>query len=553
MLRQVGRQFGKSRLTAPAHLPTLKRYIQTSYVTTPIFYPNAEPHVGHLYSMVLADVIKRYNRDLLENKSTYLLTGIDEHGLKIQTAAAQKGVTPKTLCDQLAVKFRQLAEEGLVENDRFMRTTDTDHTEAVNRMWGRLVDAGYIYKGSHSGYYCISDETYYPRDKCHEVNGKLVSIETGKEVEWTEEENYFFRLSKMAPKLLEFYESHASFVAPKEVYQQIKQEVAEGLPDLSISRPHDRITWGIPVPGDSSQVIYVWLDALVNYATARGFSKENCANDCLDGAVHIVGKDIQRFHAIYWPAFLLAAGVAPPAQVLVHAHWISEGQKMSKSIGNVVDPFEVIGRYSADSVRFFLMSDGHLHKDNDFTAARITHGHNTMLVNKLGNLLMRITSPRFDLPLALQEPDQSAVDICTEKFGPEFAATRNELIESLKAAPQHFKDHMAAGSTPKTITDLYSTINLANKHVEQTQPWSFKDPETAHVPPMLLREAAEAARIGFILMQPFTPEFSKRGLDRLGVKADRRTMAWAELYKDREYGEGKNYKGDHPIQRIKEE
>lgn len=522
------------------HVTRHCRLISTNYVTTPIFYPNAEPHVGHLYSMVLADVIKRYN--CLNGKDTYLLTGIDEHGLKIQTAAEKLNLQPKVLCDQLAVKFKQLAEIGNIENNRFMRTTDADHVKTVNDMWAKLVEAGFIYKGSHSGYYCVSDETYYPRDKCHEVNGKLVSIETGKEVEWTEEENYFFRLSAMRDQLLAFYEANPEFVMPKDVYKGIIDEVSRDLPDLSISRPKSRLSWGIPVPGDDSQVVYVWLDALVNYATAQGF-------ETVSEAVHIVGKDIQRFHAIYWPAFLLAAGIQPPKSVLVHSHWISEGQKMSKSIGNVVDPMHVISKYGSDSVRFLLMCDGHLHKDNDFTETKIAEKHNTMLVNKLGNLLMRITSAKFNLVDSLEEPQRKTVDDMAEFFGPEFTTTRNELIRALKELPEIYKADMARGSTPKTITDLYYVINLANKHVEETKPWSFKEKE---IPAMILREAAETARIALILMQPFTPEFATKGLDRLGVKTDRRTMEWTGLYADGEYGEGKNYKGGYPIQRIQE-
>lgn len=523
-----------SRLRVP-----LTRSISTKYVTTPIFYPNAEPHVGHLYSMVFADVIKRYNA--LNDTKTYLLTGTDEHGLKIQTAAEKAGLKPKELCDQLAEKFKHLAEVGNIGNDRFMRTTDADHVATVNQMWKKLVDGGYIYKGSHSGYYCVSDETYYPEDKVHEVDGVLVSIETGKEVEWTEEENYFFNLEGMKDRLIEFYNQNPNFVYPKNVYESIKQEVHAGLPNLSISRPTSRLQWGIPVPNDDTHVIYVWLDALVNYATAQGF-------DAVSDAVHIVGKDIQRFHAIYWPAFLLAAEITPPKSVLVHTHWISDGQKMSKSIGNVVDPMHVIEKYGSDSVRFLLMCDGHLHKDNDFTEAKIAEKHNTLLVNKLSNLLMRITSARFDLPASLREPDQKVVDDMAEFFGPKtFTETRNDLIAVMKYAPRLYQANMATASTPKTIADIYHMINVANKLVEETKPWSFKEKE---ISAMLLREPAEAARIALILMQPFTPEFATKGLDRLGVKKERRTMQWTGLYADQEYGEGKNYKGDYPIVRI---
>ena len=305
------------------------------YVTSPIFYVNAEPHAGHLYSIVLADVLKRW-QVLKGDKQAALLTGTDEHGMKVQKAAEKLSVSPKELCDKNAQQFLQLAEKANISLDRFMRTTDADHKVAVEHFWRELKKRGYIYESKHEGWYAVSDETFYPESQVHLIldpsTGRKLhaSKETGKEVEWTSEVNYHFRLSAFKDRLLEHYEQHPEFIVPEERMNFIKKEVQAGLQDLSVSRPSSRLQWGIRVPDDDTQTIYVWLDALINYLTMTGYpSGEGGQHKLWPPNAQVIGKDIVRFHTIYWPAFLMALDIPLPRGFLTHAHWTMGKAKMS--------------------------------------------------------------------------------------------------------------------------------------------------------------------------------------------------------------------------------
>ena len=408
------------------------------YITTPIFYVNAgetilncvareancvptAPHIGHLYTMVLTDILKRWQ--VLRGKRAILCTGTDEHGMKIQQAAAQAKTPPKEFCDLTAETFKTLAKRAGLSNDHFVRTTDEDHKEAVQYFWHMLKEREYIYESKHEGWYCVSDETYYPESAIEKrldpLTGRtfMASQETGKEVEWTSEANYHFRLSAFQDRLLEFYRANPNFVVPVSRMHDVVRWVSEGLEDLSISRPVERLTWGIRVPDDESQTIYVWLDALINYITKAGYpwapGQEHALGWPAD--VQVIGKDIVRFHCIYWPAFLLALDIQAPKQILTHAHWTLGHQKMAKSTGNVVNPFFAIDRYGVDAMRYYLAHDGGITDDSDYGNQFVVERYKKGLQGGLGNLVSRITRPKI---WNVQDAVQAARDGKLEKVDP---------------------------------------------------------------------------------------------------------------------------------------
>lgn len=347
--------------------------------------------------MVLTDILKRF-AVLSGKERPTMLTGTDEHGMKIQKAAAQAKIDVKSFCDKNYKQFEQLAKNANINYDRFIRTTDVDHMWAVEHFWSLLERRGHIYTAKHEGWYSVSDETFFPQSAVHLIQDPrtgrklMASMETGREVEWTSETNYHFRLSSFKEALLKFYKDNPTFIRPASRMAEVVESVASGLEDLSISRPVERLSWGIRVPGDKSQTIYVWLDALINYITATGFpftpGKEMQGGwppDC-----QVIGKDIVRFHCVYWPAFLLALDLPPPKQTLTHAHWTMGREKMSKTTGNVVDPFWAIERFGVDTMRYYLAHDGGLRDDADYENAYIVERYKKGLSGGLGNLVSRV-------------------------------------------------------------------------------------------------------------------------------------------------------------------
>lgn len=331
--------------------------------------------------------------------------------MKIEQAAERAHTPPKEFCDLTSETFKSLAKRAGIANEHFVRTTDPDHKEAVQYFWQMLKEREYIYESKHEGWYCVSDETFYPESTIEKrldpFTGRtfMASQETGKEVEWTSEKNYHFRLSAFKDRLLDFYKTNPNFVVPASRMSDVVKSVSDGLVDLSVSRPVERLTWGIPVPDDESQTIYVWLDALVNYITKAGYpwapGKENALGWPAD--VQVVGKDIVRFHCIYWPAFLLALDLEPPKQVLTHAHWTLNHQKMAKSTGNVVNPFFAIDRFGVDAIRYYLAHDGGITNDSDYGNDFIVERYKKGLQGGLGNLVSRITRPKiWSVPEAVQ-------------------------------------------------------------------------------------------------------------------------------------------------------
>lgn len=364
------------------------------------------PHIGHLYTMVLADVFKRWQQ--ISGKQAFLCTGTDEHGMKIQRAAAQQEVPPKEFCDENSEKFRALAKMGDISNDFFIRTTDPEHKEAVGQFWRNLKHTlpnklG-LYKGMHKGWYCVSDECFYPNDLVKSMidpqTGEkfMGAIESENAVEWSEEETWYFPLSKYKDALLRFYDENPNWVQPAHRMSEARAWIENNLEDLSVTRPAARLSWGIPDPEDSNQTIYVWVDALVNYITKAGYgTKWQTARDDMGiwpADLQVIGKDILRFHAVYWPALLLALDLPPPKQIYCHNHWTMSNKKMSKSLGNVVDPLFAIQRWDIDPLRYFLVRNGNTSKDMAYSNDLILTEYEKHLQGNMGNLFYRIAKPK---------------------------------------------------------------------------------------------------------------------------------------------------------------
>ncbi|KAI5205121.1 hypothetical protein E4T39_03228 [Aureobasidium subglaciale] len=549
--------------------PTRLRFLATAsttddtkpyYVTTPIFYVNAAPHAGHLYTMVLADVLKRWQ--LLKGRKAILLTGTDEHGMKIQQASAKAGSDPKPFCDKGADIFKNLAARAELSNDHFIRTTDASHKEAVEYAWHLLNERGYIYQSKHEGWYSVSDETFYPESQVHLVldppTGRkiMASIETGKEVEWTSEVNYHFRLSAFRDKLLAYYAENPDWVTPKARMKDVVSAVTAGLEDLSISRPSSRLTWGIRVPTDSEQTIYVWLDALINYATAAGYpwapGSEHTGGWPAD--VQIIGKDILRFHCIYWPAFLMALDLPLPKRFLTHAHWTLGKQKMAKSTGNVVNPFFALDRFGTDTMRYYMIHDGGIDDDADYDNLYIIERYKKGLQGGLGNLVSRITRGKgWDIRRAVErfagDPRSNSPFVQAHARKPAITEFETLVLDF----PNVVDSRMESLRPNLALKNLMKNIYAANAFLQAQSPWDIaaglkkgeKVPNTQsnedaeRQMDYIIYLCIETLRLAGIMLQPVMPAKAKQLLDMLGVAEDKRSFAEAQLGADKDYGTSK--------------
>lgn len=520
--------------------------------------------------MLLGDTRVRWEK-LKPEQNTMFLTGTDEHGLKIQAVAEKEGIEPKQLVDRVSQNFVQMAKAVDIEYDRFIRTTDADHIAAVKHFWNIAMEKGLIYKGSHSGWYSVSDEAFYPANQVTDVvdaktgETKKVSIETQSEVVYQEEENYFFRLSAFRDRLLEFLELNPTFVLPKQKHTQLVTELKlETLSDLSVSRPSWRLKWGIRVPNDDSQRIYVWFDALVNYLTAAGYP--NVETQKLTWPpVHIVGKDIMRFHCIYWPIFLMAAEIELPKQVIVHSHWLSEGFKMSKSLGNVVDPLELAEYYDPEPLRMYLMEQSNLGTDCNFSESAFFN-HRNKLINKWANIASRIGGAKFDVEGSVQDffdgkfddiERSIARDTVIGKSG-EVLSARNELLASIASLHDDMDSSMQQFGQMKALQRWWETVELANIFIQTTQPWAYKikdsDSAKAADEKTIMRNyiiflTAEAVRVSTICLLPFMPRTGSTLLDRLSVANETRTRNYTKLGAVK-YGKGANGKHDPVMRKV---
>lgn len=479
------------------------------YVTTPIYYVNDVPHLGHAYTTVACDALARFMR--LDGREVMFLTGTDEHGQKVAKSAQAAGVEPGPFTDRVSARFRDLVGCLGATPDDFIRTTEERHRKAVQALWRRLAEAGEIYLGRYKGWYSERDEAYFAESELVEGGDGPRRAPTGAPVEWVEEPSYFFRLSAWQDRLLEHYERNPGFILPESRRNEVASFVAGGLEDLSVSRTSFR--WGVPVPGDPDHVVYVWLDALTNYITAAGYPDAGSeAFRRFWPALHVVGKDIVRFHAVYWPAFLMAAGLEPPRRVFAHGWWTVEGEKMSKSLGNAVDPFALVEEYGLDQVRYFLLREVPFGNDGDFSRAAVTGRANADLANDYGNLAQRVLS-------LVQRNCGGRVP----EGGPATEAD-GELLAAARGLPERLRPLMERQRLHEALEAVWEVVRLANGYVDREAPWALakSDPGRGAA---VLRVLLEAVRRVSIPAQAFIPEGAGRILDMLAVPGDARTFA----------------------------
>ncbi|CZR39028.1 putative METHIONYL-TRNA SYNTHETASE, mitochondrial [Fusarium proliferatum ET1] len=560
---RLARQSNLSRLGCRACAPTSQWRRSNStestgkekpfYVTTPIFYVNAAPHIGHLYTMVLADVIKRWKQ--ISGHEAYLATGTDEHGMKIQQAALGVEIPPKEFCDNNAHKFKDLAEHANISHDFFIRTTDQEHKDVVQQFWlllkARAPEGLGLYKGKHEGWYCVSDECFYPEDLVQSSispqTGRkiMVSKESGNKVEWVREDTWFFPLSKYKEKLLQFYDENPNWIQPADRMNEVRNWVQDHLEDLSVTRPAKRLSWGVKDPEDPDNTIYVWVDALVNYLTTSGFGTKWQVGDKDTGIwpadMHVVGKDIIRFHAIYWPALLMAAGLPLPKKILCHNHWTMSNRKMSKSVGNVVNPFFAVQRWGLDALRYFLMRNGNYKSDSDYANESIAAIYEKDLQANIGNLFNRIARVR-KVAWSTIEAVEFAKAGRFENPG-EILSTSSPIFisleKSLQSLPEEIRTHMDQNQVNHALQHIFWLLQDTNRFVSETEPWKIVKEQDANARTRLnwvIYRSAEALRIAGILLQPVMPEKAAQLLDGLGVKLERRTVEYARPDADLDYG-----------------
>ena len=476
------------------------------YVTTPIYYVNGAPHIGHAYTSVAADVIARFKR--LAGFDVFFLTGTDEHGQKVEQAAQAAGMEPIAFADRVAADFRDMYDTMAISYDDFIRTTEPRHAEGASALWKRLEENGHIYLDAYEGWYALRDECFYGEDELIDgPDGKKVAP-TGAAVEWVREPSYFFRLSAFGDKLLELYENRPGFIEPQSRRNEVASFVRQGLRDLSISRTS--FNWGIPVPGDPKHVMYVWVDALANYLSALGFPDEKGPRwDFWPANLHLVGKDILRFHAIYWPALLMGAGLELPERVFSHGWWTIEGQKMSKSLGNVVDPRDLVKTFGLDPIRFFLMREMPFGGDSDLSRRAIVSRMNVELANDLGNLAQRTLS-------------QIARN-CEGVLPPQGVHTAEDtaLLAPTTLLPQIMHEQIDRQALTDALEEVWKVIRACNAYIDHQAPWKLKKTDAARMADVL-RVLADALRIIATVLQPYMPESMDRMLTQLGVEAGER-------------------------------
>jgi methionyl-tRNA synthetase len=475
------------------------------FLTTPIYYVNDQAHIGHAYTDVVCDALARFMR--LDGANVKFLTGTDEHGQKIDQAARAAGLSPQQFTDRIAPAFRDMGRLLGISNDDYIRTTEPRHIRAVEALWRELEGRGEIYLGRFSGWYAVRDEAFY--DESELVDGKAPS---GAEVEWVEEENYFFRLSAWQDRLIEHYETNPEAIGPRSRRNEVLSFIRGGLKDLSISRTS--FTWGVPVPGHPGHVVYVWFDALINYLSAVGYpdTEDPQFRAFWPTVFHMVGKDIVRFHAVYWPAFLMAAGLTPPHRVFAHGFWTVEGQKMSKSVGNVVAPQQMVDAYGLDPVRYFLLRELPFGNDADFSHRAIVGRLNGDLANDFGNLAQRVLS-MINRNCGAQVPGPAA-----------FLDVDKALLEAAGGLLEMVREHMREPAFHLALEAIWRVVADANRYVDAAAPWALNrtDPARMHT---VLYTMAEVLRHLAILAQPFVPGSAGRLLDQLAVPAKARNFA----------------------------
>jgi methionyl-tRNA synthetase len=483
------------------------------YVTTAIAYPNAAPHVGHAYEYIATDAIARFKR--LDGFDVRFLTGTDEHGLKVAQAATAAGVPTAELARRNSDVFQRMQETLNISFDRFIRTTDADHHESSKEIWRRMSAAGDIYLDTYSGWYSVRDERFFVESETQLADGTRIAVETGAPVIWTEEQTYFFRLSAYADKLLAHYSANPDFIAPEVRRNEVISFVSGGLRDLSVSRTS--FDWGVQVPDHPDHVMYVWVDALTNYLTGAGFpdTGSELFRRYWPADLHMIGKDIIRFHAVYWPAFLMSAGIELPRRVFAHGFLHNRGEKMSKSVGNTIDPMALVEAFGVDQLRYFLLREVPFGQDGNYSEEAIITRINTDLANELGNLAQRsLSMVAKNLGGVVPEPgDFTAADT-------ELLKTAHGLLERVRASFDGQAMHLA-------LEAIWLMLGEANKYFSAQQPWVLRKSESEADQARfrtVLYTTCEAVRIAALLVQPVMPESASKLLDLLGQAKDQRAF-----------------------------
>ncbi len=474
--------------------------MKSFYITTPIYYINFSGHVGHAYTTIACDILARYNK-LLGN-DVYFLSGTDEHGQKVEQAAINQSLKPQDFAYKMSVKFKDLISFLNCEINDFIRTTETRHKKATQALWNKLLDNNQIYLSNYEGWYSIRDEAFYSENELTKKNNKFTTP-SGAEVEWIKEESYFFKLSEWQDKLINFYNDNPKAILPKSRFNEVLSFIKSGLKDLSISRT--TFKWGIPVPNNNKHVMYVWIDALCNYLTSIGYPDENSDNfKKYWPALHVVGKDILRFHSVYWPAFLMAADLEPPTRVFAHGWWTNEGEKISKSVGNIIDPYEIVSKYGLDQIRFFLFREVPFGNDGDFSKDTIVQRLNADLSNNYGNLVQRICS------FIQKNCDSTIINNFDNNEDDKI------LLSSSIDTLNKYKEYLNNQEIDKAIKEVFLLLNETNIYVDKQAPWTLKKTNIKRMN-TVLSVSIEVIRRTTILLYPIMPESCGNILSLLNI------------------------------------
>ncbi len=480
------------------------------YITTPIYYVNDVPHIGHAYTTVICDTIANFNRWL--GKDVNFLTGTDEHGQKVEKSALKAGIDPQRFTDEVSKSFFNLAKKLEINNTDFIRTTEKRHKKSVIELWKKLEENGNIYLGKYSGWYSVRDEAFYSEDEINEDKDGNKIAPNGSELEWVEEPSYFFKLSSWQDKLLKFYKDNQEFISPKSRYNEVVSFVNKGLEDLSISRT--TFKWGIPVPDNNDHIIYVWLDALTNYISALNYtnSKDNNWKTFWPANIHVVGKDILRFHAVYWPAFLMAAGIEIPLKVYAHGWWTVDGKKMSKSTGNVVSPDYIIDKYGLDQFKYFLLREVRFGQDGDFSENALVKRVNSDLANDYGNLAQRVLSFIYKNNEALI-PNKGTLD-----------KVDKDLLYAMDNIKDKIINHMNNYKITDALEELWLIIRKSNTYIDEQAPWALKKTDLERMNTVLYVLCSVIKNVSLIAKN-FIPIGANKILDQLSINKNKREYA----------------------------
>jgi len=494
------------------------------YITTPIYYPSAKPHMGHAYSSIIADFFARFKR--IDGYKVHFLTGTDEHGLKIQRSAEKKGIDTLEFCNEISQTFRDLSKTLNLTNTDFIRTTEKRHQESVQYLWKELEKNDDIYLSKYSGWYSVSDEAFYNEDEIEETDGKKIAILSKSSVEWIEEESYFFRLSKWQQPLLDYYKNNPDFIAPESRKNEVVSFVKGGLKDLSVSRK--TFSWGIKVPDNNEHIIYVWLDALTNYISALNYpnKEDKLYKEFWPANIHLIGKDILRFHAVYWPAFLLAAKIELPKKVYGHGWILSDNEKMSKSKGNILDPLEIINQYGLDPLRYYLIKEVSFGNDGNISQERLEDCINSDLANNFGNLCQRVTA--------------FAIKNCNSKVPNDIKFNDEDFIilNKYKDNLANIRDKIDDQNINFYIDYIVKSLFEANKYFNDQEPWKKKD-DQVRLNTIVYTTLEIVRKISFMLF-PIIPESSLKALQIFNIKENQIELSSIQNHKYLEEGSSIN-------------